>query len=56
MARPKVHDTGGRPCGGLVRAIYTRRADPVTRQVRWVSMGWLCDRCHKWAEDEWELT
>jgi hypothetical protein len=55
MTRPKQHQRGRRACGGLVRAIYTRMADEAGR-VRWVSLGWICDSCHKWAESEWELT
>jgi hypothetical protein len=40
----------------MVRAIYTRQADPLTGRMRWFSLGWLCDRCHRWAADDWELT
>jgi len=47
--------TTRRPCSVFVRAIYTRRTD-ATGRIRWESLGWLCDTCHKWAESEWELT
>ena len=56
MPRPKQHfSTNRRPCRGFIRAIYTRRTDD-TGRIRWESLGWLCDTCHKWAESEWELT
>ena len=56
MPRPKQHfSTNRRPCSGFIRAIYTRRTDD-TGRIRWESLGWLCDTCHKWAEFDWELT
>src|SRR5205807_10558682 len=56
MPRPKQHlSTNRRPCSGFIRAIYTRRTDDMGH-IRWESLGWLCDICHKWAESEWELT
>src|SRR5712691_10550857 len=56
MPRPKQHlSTNRRPCSGFIRAIYTRRTDD-TGRIRWESLGWLCDTCHRWAESEWELT